>query len=213
MPRGLPPSSTVRFGKQFRQHRLHQRRHSVTKNAGSHRLACSRRLGRIGRRPRVAKDQPGEPRRIFPAELQRDVSAHRQPAEDYRLADLQSVQQGRQIVGELLHGGFIAFGGAAAEAGQIGRNHPAMRGKRFDLAGPHRVVQRKPVHQQERQAGAPFETPEVGAIDRKRLHGFFFSSSFLRKKSNWRWIRPEWGSSSAALVCSLTASSRSPLAK
>ena len=54
---------------------------------------------------------------------------------------------------------------------------------------------------------------DLGSVDDQRFHDFFFSSRCLRKNSSWRRIKPEWGSSSAALVCCLTALSNSPLAK
>ena len=39
-------------------------------------------------------------------ELKGHVAAHRQPAQDHRLADLQGVEHGGQVVGPLLDGHF-----------------------------------------------------------------------------------------------------------
>ena len=37
--------------------------------------------------------------------------------------------------------------------------------ERVDLPGPHRVVQRKAMHQQQRQAGAAIDVPEFRSVD------------------------------------------------
>ena len=112
---------------------------------------------------------------MLPPELQGDVSAHRQSAENHRLGDAQRVEQGRQIIGELLDGHFVAVAGSLAEAAQVGGDHPAMPRERFELPGPHRVVQRKAMHQQQRNADAAFVVPDFRSLDQQRIMRTRFS--------------------------------------
>ena len=93
-----------------------------------------------------------------------------------------------------------AGGTAALTPAPLPGRHAGRPGEaRFELPGPHRVVQREAVDQQQRQAAPAVVAPEFSPVDLQPLHFFFFSSSFLRKSSRARRIRPEWGSSFGGL--------------
>ena len=61
-------------------------------------------LGRSRRSPRVAENQSGQVRPIDLEEPKGHVTAHGKSAQHDRLADLQGVEHGRQIVGPIRHG-------------------------------------------------------------------------------------------------------------
>ncbi len=87
-------------------------------------------------------------------ELPGNVPAHRESAQVDGLANLQGIEQARQVIGELPHRGCLVPAVALAETSEIGRDHPIANGQDVDLLRPHAVIEREPVHQQDDRAGA-----------------------------------------------------------
>ena len=99
------------------------------------------------------------------------VASHRQPAEHDRLADLQGVEHGGQIVGPLLDGHLSRRDRTAAEAAEIGGDDAVMRGERLDLLGPNRMIHGKTVDQHHGAAGAVVGQRKVNTGKFDRGHG------------------------------------------
>ena len=62
----------------------------------------------------------------------------------------------------------------AAEVGEIGGDDAAMAGKCLDLAGPHAVIERKAMHQEQRLSLATIDAVKFDATHGKRLHVISF---------------------------------------
>ena len=100
-------------------------------------------------------------------ELEAHVTAHRQPAEYDRFIDTQFIEHRDEVVGHLLHGCRAAQGLAAAETTQVRRDHLKATREQLDLRVPHRVVQRKAMHQEHRHSHA---APHDLQLDLAGLH-------------------------------------------
>ena len=113
-------------------------------------------LGGVGRGPGVGEDQARDPLRVLAQEGEGHVAAHRQPAQHHP-PQAQPVEQAGHQVGVAGHGVAVhaVRGAGAAEAEQVGGDHPPGRREVLDLGRPHAGVQREGVEQHERRLAAP----------------------------------------------------------
>ena len=106
------------------------------------------------------------------AELERDVAAHRKPAEHDRIGDAQGVHERGQVVGVLFHADGRVRHAALAETAQIRSKDAISARDRLDLPVPHGVIQRKAVDQQHRRAPALIDGRQTDAVHHTGVHLF-----------------------------------------
>ena len=110
---------------------------ALAEHAVGHYQSGGGRFRRIGHCPRVAEDQCPQAVGVPPPKLKGDVAAHRQSTEHDRLADLQNVQEGGQVVGEVGHGDLVVrFVSAAAKAAEVGSDNAALGKKALRSVPP-----------------------------------------------------------------------------
>lgn len=100
-----------------------------------------------------------------------DVTAHREAAKVDRLGDVHRVEQGGEFVGVGLHRDGVVGHFALTETAEVGGDDGVRCGEVVDLAGPHGVIEREPVHEEQGGAGALGDNVRAGIVDRVFGHG------------------------------------------
>jgi hypothetical protein len=89
--------------------------------------------------------------------LPSDVASHRQAAQRDRSNDFERIEQSGQVVGQPFHRDGSCGHVAGSEPAQIRGDHATCIRQGVDLPRPHRVIQWKTMHQQQRLAAASFQ--------------------------------------------------------
>jgi len=163
------PRRAGRVAQQLRQHLAGDRLRPLRLDQLQQLFASGLALGRIGLRARVGENQALYIARGEAQHRERDVAAHRQPA-NHRLLHVEGVEQIDDLPGIVVHRRRRRIGGAAVEAAQLRDNPvPAGIGER-ELPFPHPRVERKGVEQHERAvrplagAGRGFEIAQSSDV-------------------------------------------------
>ena len=167
---------------QSRNHRLDDPGGTLAQDVVGGSQAILSGFGSVCSSAGVTQDQRRQLIPVSADEFKGNVASHRKPTERHRLSDVQRVEHGGEVVGILCHRHLAFRDVTLTESTQIGNNDSVRRRKLVDLRSPHRVIQRKAVHEEQWAAFALHMHAEVDSVDVDGLHAGRFECQGVRVK-------------------------------